>query len=116
MNSRFFAAAQNDRFTNQAPLSTLARRCLNKELHDHGMGRHSREEIHAIDKRDITTRGDFLAHKPYFMGDLPCSLNAAAYAFIANRPGADGMSDPATCAAIRSTEWLLRANEEPIYG
>jgi glutathione S-transferase len=65
-------------------LPALARRGLNKELHGHGMGRHSREEIHAIGKRDITALGDFLADKPYFMGDRPCSLDATAYAFVAN--------------------------------
>lgn len=62
----------------------LARRALVKELHGHGMGRHCGDEIHAIGKRDITALADFLADKPYFMGNEPCSLDATAYAFLAN--------------------------------
>ena len=46
--------------------------------------RHDQNEIHAIGKRDITALIDFLDGKLYFMGDQPCSLDATAYAFIAN--------------------------------
>ncbi len=62
----------------------LARRGLIKELHGHGMGRHSREEILAIGRRDITALADFLADKPFFIDARPCSLDACAYAFLAN--------------------------------
>lgn len=62
----------------------LARRGLIKELHGHGMGRHSRDEIMAIGNRDTTALANFLGDKPYFMGSQPCSLDATAYAFIAN--------------------------------
>jgi glutathione S-transferase len=65
-------------------LPTIARRGLIKEMRGHGMGRHARDEIHAIGKRDVTAVADFLADKPYFMGDQPCSLDATAYAFLAN--------------------------------
>jgi glutathione S-transferase len=63
---------------------SLARRGLIKALHRQGMGRHSRDEINAIGKRDITALAHFLGDKPYFMGDRPCSLDATAHAFIAN--------------------------------
>ena len=63
---------------------SVARHGLKKELHGHGMGRHSRDEVYAIGKRDITALADFLADKAYFMGDTPCSLDATAYAFLAN--------------------------------
>ncbi len=62
----------------------LARRGLRKELHGHGMGRHSEAQIHAIGKRDITALADFLGDKPYFMGTEPCSLDATGYGFLAN--------------------------------
>jgi glutathione S-transferase len=62
----------------------LARRGIIKELHGQGMGRHSRDEILTIGKRDIDALAAFLADKPYFMGEQPCSLDASAYAFLAN--------------------------------
>lgn len=62
----------------------LARRGLVRELHGHGMGRHSRNEIIAIGQRDISALADFLGDKDYFMGSQPCSLDASAYAFVAN--------------------------------
>ncbi len=65
-------------------LPSLARRGIIKELHGQGMGRHSRDEIMAIGKRDISALADFLSDKPYFMGAQPCSLDASAYAFLAN--------------------------------
>ncbi len=74
--------------TMPAPLKwfvpALARRGLLKQMHGHGMGRHSQAEIHALAMRDITALADFLADKPYFMGNEPCSLDATAYAFTAN--------------------------------
>lgn len=63
---------------------SLARRGLRQQLRGHGMGRHSEEEIHAIGRRDITALTDFLGDKPYFLGDQPCTLDATAYAFLAN--------------------------------
>ena len=50
------------------------------------MGRHSREEILAIGKADITALADFLADKPFFLGAEPTSLDATAYPFLANVP------------------------------
>lgn len=65
-------------------IAPLARRSMRQQLHGHGMGRHSAQEIYAIAARDITALADFLADKPYFMGDEPCALDASAYAFLAN--------------------------------
>lgn len=48
------------------------------------MGRHSAQEIHAIGCRDVTAVADFLANKSYMLGETPCSLDATAYAFLAN--------------------------------
>jgi len=72
----------------RAPLNwivpVIARRIVTKELHGHGMGRHTREEIVAIGIKDLTAAADFLGDKPYFMGARPSSLDATAYAFLAN--------------------------------
>ena len=62
----------------------LARRGMAQQLQGQGMGRHSREEIHALACQDIGALADFLADKPYFLGDKPSSLDAVAYAFLAN--------------------------------
>ena len=71
-----------------APLSwfvpSLARRGMAKELNGHGMGRHSREEIHTLGCRDLTALADLLGDKPYLLGEQPCSLDAVAHGFLAN--------------------------------
>ena len=65
-------------------LPWLARRGIRGELRGHGMGRHTREEIYAIGKADLSALANFLGVKPYFLGDRPASLDATGYAFIAN--------------------------------
>ena len=62
----------------------LARRGLRAEMRGHGMGRHSTEEIYAIGCRDVTAVADFLADKPFMLGDAPSSIDATAFAFLAN--------------------------------
>ena len=62
----------------------LARRGMRAQMQGQGMGRHSAQEIHAIGCRDITALADFLADKPFMLGDAPRSLDATAYAFLAN--------------------------------
>lgn len=74
--------------TMAAPLSWfvpgMARRGLLAELRGHGMGRHSAAEISAIGCRDLTAVADFLEEKPFMLGDKPSSIDACAYAFLAN--------------------------------
>ncbi len=65
-------------------VATLARRGQFKELHGQGVGRHTTEEIYALGKADLTALSDALGDKPYFLGDRPTSLDATAYAFLAN--------------------------------
>ena len=71
-----------------APLSWLvppiARRGMLAQMRGHGMGRHSAEEIHAIGCRDVTAIADYLGDKPFMLGEAPTSLDATAYAFLAN--------------------------------
>jgi glutathione S-transferase len=62
----------------------LARRGILSEMRGHGMGRHGAQEIYAIGCRDVTALADFLADKPYMLGEQPSSLDASAYAFLAN--------------------------------
>jgi len=65
-------------------LPPLARRGLRAELRGHGMGRHGVDEIHAIGCRDVDAVADFLADKPFLLGVQPSSIDACAYAFLAN--------------------------------
>jgi glutathione S-transferase len=65
-------------------LPEIFRKETRKSLKGHGMGRHNREEVYTIGKKDITALADFLGDKPFFMGDRPTSLDAAAYAAIVN--------------------------------
>lgn len=62
----------------------LARRSLRRQLHGQGTGRHSREEIYAIGCRDVAALAQLLGKQAYFLGDEPASIDATAYAFLAN--------------------------------
>jgi glutathione S-transferase len=68
----------------RAVLPLLARRGLRAELRGHGMGRHGVQEIHAIAARDLQAVADFLGDKPFMLGPAPTSIDATAYAFLAN--------------------------------
>lgn len=63
---------------------TLARRGLRAQLRAQGMGRHTPEQIHAIAARDLTAVADFVGAGPFFLGERPSSIDACAYAFLAN--------------------------------
>lgn len=54
------------------------------QMYAHGIGRHSNEEIVQIICADFQALSDFLADKPFFMGDQPTTLDATAYAYIGN--------------------------------
>lgn len=62
----------------------LARRGLRRQLHGQGTGRHSREEIYAMGCRDVVALAELLGDQVYFLGDAASSIDATAYAFLAN--------------------------------
>jgi glutathione S-transferase len=62
----------------------VARYNLKKQIWHHGMGRHSRDEIDAKARADISALGDYLGEQPFFHGDRPTTLDAVAYAYLAN--------------------------------
>lgn len=68
----------------RAVVPTLVRRDTMKKLDSQGMGRHSREEIYDIGKKDVKALSDFLGGKPFLLGDHPTSLDATGYGFLAN--------------------------------
>jgi glutathione S-transferase len=84
-------------------LPPLARRGMLGEMRGHGMGRHSVAEIHAIGCRDVTAVADMLADQPFMLGDAPTSIDAVAYAFLANLLWAPVESPIRRHAAARPT-------------
>lgn len=50
----------------------------------HGMGRHSPQEIYRIGQVDLAAIADFLADKPFFMGETPTTVDATVDAYVAN--------------------------------
>ena len=65
-------------------VATMVRRQIRKQIWGQGMGRHSENEIFQLGKQDLTSLSDFLADKPYFMGDKPTMLDASAFGFLSN--------------------------------
>lgn len=68
----------------RAFLPALARRAMRAEMRGHGMGRHAPDEIHALAGQDLQAVADLLADRPYLLGPEPASIDATAYAFLAN--------------------------------
>jgi glutathione S-transferase len=65
-------------------IGPLARRGVRRQLKGHGIGLHSADEIHAIGRRDIGAIADFLADKPFLMGESVTGIDATAYGMLAN--------------------------------
>ena len=57
---------------------------IRTQMYNHGMGRHSSSEICQMISADLQALSDFLADKPFFMGERPTTLDATAYASIGN--------------------------------
>lgn len=58
------------------------RRNVLAQLEAQGIGRRPIEQIHAMADRGYAAASDFLADKPYFMGDRPSALDATVFAFL----------------------------------
>jgi glutathione S-transferase len=85
-----FKTMTNLIFTNiQAPISKfiyprVLKRYFSKQLWAQGLGRHSENEVFQIGMSDIDALSNLLGRQSYFLGDKPSSLDATAYAFLAN--------------------------------
>lgn len=60
------------------------RKIFLSQMYAHGIGRHRNEEIVQIICADFQALSDFLAGKPFFMGEQPTTLDATAYAYVGN--------------------------------
>jgi hypothetical protein len=65
-------------------IAPIARRGVKKQLHGHGIGLHSTDEIHAIGQRDVAALSGVLGDKPFFMGEAATEIDAVAYGLLAN--------------------------------
>ena len=76
-------------FFNSAPapmrpfIIAYVKRLVRKMAWAHGMGRHTKSEIERLAIRDIDAIAAFLGNKPWLMGDVPCSADAAVWSMVA---------------------------------
>lgn len=54
------------------------------QMHGHGIGRHSNEEMYQIYNADLGAIADFLADKPFFFGGEPTGTDATVFGFLTN--------------------------------
>jgi glutathione S-transferase len=62
----------------------LVRRNTLKALYGQGISRHTREEVYALGIADLGAIQQRLATQPFLLGETASSIDACAYAFIAN--------------------------------
>jgi len=60
---------------------------IQQQIHGHGIGRHTAEEIFALGNQDIDALSACLGDKKYFLGDRPTTLDASAFGFLINTIG-----------------------------
>jgi glutathione S-transferase len=52
------------------------------QLHGHGIGRHSVDEVWRLGEADVDALSLLLGDQPYFLGNMPTSLDASAFSFL----------------------------------
>ncbi len=62
----------------------MVRRATIRQAYAQGTGRHAREEVYALGGADLSALAGILGSNDYFLGSQPTSIDASAYAFIAN--------------------------------
>jgi glutathione S-transferase len=64
-------------------VAAMVRRQVRRDLWAQGFGRHGEEEVTQLAARDLAAIADFLADKPFLMGQHPCGVDATVFAFVA---------------------------------
>jgi glutathione S-transferase len=62
-------------------------RRIGSQILGHGISRLTPDHVFELGGEDLDALAQFLADKPYFMGDAPTSLDATAYGFLVNIVG-----------------------------
>lgn len=65
-------------------IAPIARKKVLAAAHAQGTGRHSRDEIYEIGKRDLRAFATLLGDQPFVLGDRLRTIDCTAYAFVAN--------------------------------
>lgn len=52
-------------------------------LNGHGMGRHKKDEVYSIARKDLQTLSDYLEAKPFVMGQEPTLVDASVFGYLA---------------------------------
>lgn len=101
-------------------LPSIIRKKMLKALYLQGTGRHSMEEVIQLGCKTMNALAYILGDEPYFLGDKPTSIDATAFAFIANllmSPIDDGLKQHAlqsdTIKAYCSRMWDIYYTDFP---
>ena len=62
---------------------SIFQRGVKAQLNGHGMGRHKKDEVYSIAKKDLQTLSDYLDAKPFVMGQEPTIVDASVFGLLA---------------------------------
>lgn len=65
-------------------VASMIQRQVRSMLLKQGLGRHTAGEIYALGGADVDALADYLADKPYVMGEQPSLVDCIAHGFVAN--------------------------------
>lgn len=87
----------------------MVRKNMLKELNYQGMGRHNLHEVLQLGMQSLDSLAVILGDNKYFMGDKPTSIDATAFAFLANVI-CTPMQDPLKQYAMQFTKFIDYCN------
>ncbi len=65
-------------------IAGMVRRRVRRNLHGHGIGRHSEAEMSVMASRAVDALSQVLGDNEYFLGPEPCGADATVFAFVAS--------------------------------
>lgn len=65
-------------------LPGMVQKQVRRDLHGHGVGRHTDAEINALALADLRAVSELLGDKAYLLGTAPTSLDATGYGFLSS--------------------------------
>ncbi|XP_002739473.1 failed axon connections homolog [Saccoglossus kowalevskii] len=89
INYHRYIVTSDEYFKNSFPtafrwfLVKMVRKNVRNNLHAHGIGRHSKDEIYRIAQDDLKAISQYLGEKTYFFGDSPTTVDATLFGILA---------------------------------